>query len=608
MRTPKSLKMEKDRRHMSERILKLTLEIIYLLTGEDYVPAGNSCDDVKDRSDLPVRGKLSQAKSHITEPPQKDEKILDLTNKIIELLTGEVPLRYEDIIVCFTMEEWQYVEEHKKCYMDIIKENPEALVEADKSQPHIADSEDSKKSNGNFPGQNHSIIPNNQNTCRPGDNMALDLLSHVKGTTTNLMAETFPQRIKYESVLVKEESTMDNEKHLISSETDLTSQPLASKYSPPMEEESVSTEDSHYEDSCVFPPAEQEDYEYLYITEDGNTHANGTKLTIMICSDCGDRFTVESDDAYFERLQPYRCRKCSSCKSGTDVREVATVAGIPRTSNLVYEDYEKGNVDCKKTFTSKKHLDSNKINRRMKPCPYPEWGSYFEDNGSLGSYNIVPEEENVFICSHCGKCFNHQTSLEIHQKTHIVEKASFISQNGKYIRNKALLKSHQLVHTDCKQYNCPECGKAFKRSLSLTEHMQVHTGERTFTCPDCGQSFTQRSVYITHCKIHGAGKLHFCFECGKSFRTKADLITHQRIHMGETPFPCSECGESFTRRANLVRHQRIHTGEKPFSCPDCGKCFTRKLGLMKHQKIHSGEKIYKRGYRKNAFSMYRVVV
>ncbi|XP_056387674.1 gastrula zinc finger protein XlCGF53.1-like [Hyla sarda] len=69
--------MEKNRNHMTERILKLTLEIIYLLTGEDYVP-------------LKRDGGYTMAPAHaLTHEKSNDQKILELAQKIIELLTGE---------------------------------------------------------------------------------------------------------------------------------------------------------------------------------------------------------------------------------------------------------------------------------------------------------------------------------------------------------------------------------------------------------------------------------------------------------------------------------------------------------------------------------------
>ncbi|XP_068113260.1 oocyte zinc finger protein XlCOF7.1-like [Hyperolius riggenbachi] len=75
-----SLRMDEDQSHMTERIFSLTLEIIYLLTGESFPPL---------KSGDHVTITVPSPQPLISERHNK-QKILEITRKMMELLTGEM--------------------------------------------------------------------------------------------------------------------------------------------------------------------------------------------------------------------------------------------------------------------------------------------------------------------------------------------------------------------------------------------------------------------------------------------------------------------------------------------------------------------------------------
>ncbi|XP_040287485.1 oocyte zinc finger protein XlCOF8.4-like isoform X3 [Bufo bufo] len=105
--------MDGDGDKMAERILDLTLEILFLLTGEDY-------STVKKTSSNLIHEK-------------NNEKILEVVHKMMELLTGEVPIRCQDVAVYFSMEECEYLEGHKGLYKDVKMEEDQPLTSPERS-------------------------------------------------------------------------------------------------------------------------------------------------------------------------------------------------------------------------------------------------------------------------------------------------------------------------------------------------------------------------------------------------------------------------------------------------------------------------------------------
>ncbi|XP_068115430.1 gastrula zinc finger protein XlCGF66.1-like [Hyperolius riggenbachi] len=116
-----SPRMEEDQSHMTERIFNLTLEIIYLLTGESFPP-------VKSGDHVTIM--VPPPHSLISEGNNK-QKILEITRKMMELLTGEVSIRCQDVTVSLSMEEGQHIEGHQDLYKDAMMENQPPLISPD---------------------------------------------------------------------------------------------------------------------------------------------------------------------------------------------------------------------------------------------------------------------------------------------------------------------------------------------------------------------------------------------------------------------------------------------------------------------------------------------
>ncbi|KAM8923965.1 LOW QUALITY PROTEIN: uncharacterized protein RCH25_008711 [Pelodytes ibericus] len=610
--------MKKSRTMMSEGILDLTLEILYLLTGEDYMVVKKSGEkDPASHSPCMSEGSRKPQNPSMKPPSHSsDQKILELTNKIIQLLTGEVPIRCEDVTVYLSMEEWEYLEGHKDLYKDVMMETHQTSSSLDLPKHQ-------KKPEGFY----HNTYSEHPETDNKG----------VLGTSPREKCKYRFQARTRESSSVSEPSALpENAK---ASDSNIYQSPERSAVQPPstdQKEECVSSEEEEEEeeeeenlsDSEIYSPTEDTETEYNTIIikeesaweDEGNsdiythtldsTRSNTTMYEDLpgtyrhppclqtmhkpdgpcSCTDCRRQLITNADlmrrqNGYHQSQHPadisypcYECGKCFSQESYLISHQKVHTEERPFSCSI-----------CGKSFGYRSYLNKHlRFHIGKKPFSCSDCGKKFYFKAHLVSHQRIHTGEKPFSCSECGKCFNRDSNLLRHQRIHTGEKPFLCSICGKCFSRDAYLVSHQRIHMKEKHFCCSVCGVYFSRKSQLNHHMKVHTilnifQKKPFECTDCGKTFTVRSLLKRHCATH---KPFTCAECGEQFPFKKNLMVHKRFHGKVKPHSCTQCSKTFGRNSHLLRHLMTHTGARPFPCPQCGKCFSRKSSLSLHQRSH----------------------
>ncbi|XP_069605651.1 oocyte zinc finger protein XlCOF22-like isoform X2 [Ranitomeya imitator] len=555
-------KMDMDKEKMAEEILHLTLEILFRLTGEDCTvvkkTSNDRCQDpVSEGYGRPLSPIMGTPPHHLIHEDINDQKILELTYKMIELLTGEIPIRCQDVAVYFSMEEWEYLEGHRNLYKNVIMEVPQALTSPDLSSKRttpercpcpLLPPQDCKQEDPNAP-QDHQ-----------GED-----LTHINATETYVRDDEWCKE-EIPTYGYPDDCTRRSVGQLTSSifkSDDLEILQDTTEVNAITPDISSSI---HRQDLSSDPMKQVPSSDSLLTTKENQSHKRGIREQTapkakkpFSCSECGKCFNHKWHLVRHQIIhtgeKPFSCPECGKC--------------FKRKSDV---------VNHHRTHTGEK------------PFSCSECGKCFKRKSDLVSHQRTHTGEKPFSCSECGKCFALKENLVRHQISHTGEKPFSCSECEKCFNRKGSLVKHQITHTGEKPFSCSECGKCFNMKGSLVRHQIFHTREKPFSCSECGKCFNQRGSLVKHQRTHTGEKPFSCSECGKCFNQKGSLVKHQRTHTGEKPFSCSECGKCFIQKSDLVNHQRTHTGEKPFSCSECGKCFNLKGSLVKHQRTHTGEK------------------
>ncbi|XP_072280740.1 gastrula zinc finger protein XlCGF66.1-like isoform X2 [Pyxicephalus adspersus] len=419
--------MEKEHSHVNERILNLTLEIIYLLTGEGYTVVkktfGNSMSPSSHNTvSRQWNGKPTMEPSPLPLTPERDDKkILEVTQKITELLTGEVPIRCQDVTVYFSTEEWEYLEGHKDLYQDIMMKDHQTLISPDGTRntpercprllySHDSPEEDCKTSQDSL-DFSHNI------TYHQGNNLIVIKVEDEE--------EPYVMSDPCKEEVIHSETSIDGRYR---------------KYRYP-----IITVDGDMKDDdiiCDSPIKNHHVSNFLLAPQSEDLSSDLSTLEVCIIDDLDT--IVCSTSPTVEKL--YSCTQCGKC--------------FTQNSNFILHQ----------------RTHSGKRPHRCSAC-----GKAFTQKSHLFTHLRVHTGEKPYSCSLCGKCFRDKANLLRHGRIHKEDKPYSCNVCGRCFKDKSNLSKHHRIHTGEKPYSCFQCGKCFTRNSHLVVHQRTHLRTKSYS-------------------------------------------------------------------------------------------------------------------------------
>ncbi|XP_068115145.1 zinc finger protein 271-like [Hyperolius riggenbachi] len=430
------VRMEEDRGHMTEKLLNLTLEIIYLLTGEDYDVVQKTSGELLTSSSYLHRPSLiTVPPPHSLTPERNNEKkILEVINKMVQLLTGE---------------EWQYIEEHKDLYKEAMMENQPPLASPDGSCYRNTP----ESCTGPLYSRVDLTVPQHHQSEEQ-----IRVKNEVKEEQTHVRGDQGSAEEDFILVTIKEEESSPDispDGHNVGSTTDRrfilpphynAEDNGVTQYSPGGNPITGNTHHRPYYENRSHP-----------VTP--NIHPRS--LTAVRPKNPSK---PEESSNLNTRERPFTCSVCGKClahKRNLLAHQRSHAGERPYSCSV-----------CGKAFSRRSHLFSHqKVHTGERPHSCSECGKRFIEKGNLLRHQRIHTGERPYSCSECGKCFTHKVSLITHQRSHTGE--LFFAVSPEHCHHTE--RHHKVMHApQGKKRRTPGVTDAGREWLYVEEHKDLY--------------------------------------------------------------------------------------------------------------------------------------